>query len=171
MSSEFVWVRGCRISPKKADPNVVGAVLNELAVTHGGRITPRIVVDAARPADSPMHNVFEWDDPRAAELYREDQARHVLSSIRILQRDEGKAQTTILHAFVNLTEQIGDEKERAYVPLARVLSHDDLLNQAVNNALAELRAFEDRYASFDQIAKAVRSAREAIEQVKEQTAA
>lgn len=169
--NEFIWARGCRISPKQADPKAVGATLNELAATHGGRLTPRIVVDAARPLESPMHGVFEWDDLRAAELYREDQARHVLSSIRILQRDEGKAPSTILHAFVNLTEQVGDDKDRFYVPLARVLSDEDLLNQAVNNALAELRAFEDRYASFDRIARAVRTAREALEQSKVGTAA
>jgi hypothetical protein len=168
--TSFIWARGCRITKKDADPEAVGAELDRLATEHGGRITPRVVVDAARSVASPMHNVFEWDDVRAAELYREDQARHVLHSIRILKREEGKRDVEILHAFVNLTEQVGDDKQRAYVPLARVLSDEDLLNQAVNNALAELRAFEDRYASFDKIARAVRIARESIEHAEQPAA-
>lgn len=160
--NEFIWAHGCRISKKDADPQVVGETINELSATYGGRITPRIVVEAARPQESPLHNCFEWDDARAAELYRDDQARHVLSSIRLVRREDGRKDPEILHAFVSLSENVDGQEARAYVPLARVLADDELLNRAVNSALAELRAFEDRYASFDGIARAVRAARAAI---------
>lgn len=116
--------------------------------------------------ESPLHPCFEWDDVRAAELFREDQARHVLSSIRVVQRsDDPRKEVTTLHAYVSLEEEVGGEKQRAYVPIARVFSDGDLLKQAIEKAAAELRSFEDRYAEFDAIARAARTAREQIEQV------
>lgn len=48
-----------------------------------GRLRPADVVDAARPADSPLHSHFEWDDGAAAERYRLNQARTLIRSITI----------------------------------------------------------------------------------------
>jgi hypothetical protein len=163
--SEFVWAAGSRLTKKIADPQVVGDSLETLQQENGGRLTARVVVEAARPIEAPLHQIFEWDDLRAAELFREDQARHVLSSIRVVQpRTDPKEEKRMLHAYVSLEETIGDEKQRAYVPIARVFNDADLLKQAIEKAAAELRAFEDRYAEFESIAKAARTAREQIEQ-------
>lgn len=164
--AEFIWATGCRLTKKMADPQIVGDTLEILQSTNGGRLTPRVVVDSARPIDSPLHPIFEWDDLRAAELHREDQARHVLSSIRIVQpRDDPKQAPRSIHAYVSLEEDIDGEAQRAYVPMLRVFNDADLLKQAIERAAAELRSFEDRYAEFDAIARAARTAREAIEQV------
>lgn len=164
MASEFVWARGCRITKKDADPQVIGESLDDLQQEHGGRLTPRVIVDAARPITSPLHSCFEWDDVSAAELYRENQARHVVASIRLVQpRSDPREAPRVLHAYVSLEEIVGDDRQRAYVPIARVFAEPDLLKQAVERAAAELRAFEDRYAEFDGIARAVRKARETIE--------
>lgn len=164
--TEYRWAAGCRLTKKTADPQVVGDTLEQLQQENGGRITPRVVVDAARPVESPLHPCFEWDDIRAAELYREDQARHVISSVRIVQRsDNPKDEPRILRAYVNLTEQIGDDEEtRGYVPLARVLDDAMLLRQAIERAASELRACEEKYRDFELIARAIKSAREAVEQ-------
>lgn len=128
------------------------------------RVVSESVVDAARPDESPLHPCFEWDDVRAAELFREDQARHVISSVRVVQRsDDPRKEARVMHAFVSLIEQVGDEEQRAYVPMARVFADSELLKQAIERAAAELRAFEDRYREFDAIARAVKVARESIE--------
>jgi hypothetical protein len=163
MMNEYIWAAGCRISKKTADANVIGEKLHVLQAQNSGRLTARIVVDAARPEASPLHPCFEWDDLRAAELWREEQARHVISSIRILQRDDESETPRVMHAYVNLEETIDDELQRGYVPMARVLGDRDLLAQAVAKAGKELKAFEDRYAQFDAIARAVRIAREEIQ--------
>lgn len=162
--AEYVWAKGCRLTKKTADPQVIGDTLDQLQGENGGRLTPRVVVDAARPDESPLHPCFEWDDLRAAELYREDQARHVINSVRVVQRsDDPRAEARVLHAFVSLSEQTDDGPERGYIPLARVLNDAALLKQAMDRAAAELRAFEDRYREFDLIAQAVRQARLTLE--------
>lgn len=162
--SDYVWQKGSRLTDKLASAQVVGVWLERLEQENGGRLTTRVVVDAARPTVSPLHPLFEWDDLRAAELYREDQARYVLSCIRIVEpsTDPSDAPRTI-HAYVSLVEDIDGEKQRAYVPVARVFSDVALLQQAIERAAAELRAFENRYAEFDAIARVARTAREQIE--------
>ncbi len=143
---------------------MAGDVLDTLQQEHGGRLTPRVVVEAARPIDAVLHPAFEWDDTKAADLYRDDQARHVISSIRVVQpRTDPKQAPQSFHAYVSLVEQIGGEAQRAYVPMARVFEDGDLLKQAIEAAAAELRAFVDRYAEFETIAKAARLAREQIQ--------
>lgn len=163
--AEFKWAAGSRLTEKKLPAQVAGDTLEALQQENGGRLTPRVVVDAARPIEAPLHPVFEWDDPKAAELYREDQARHVLSAIRIVQPHTDPRQAPqMIHAYVSLTEDVGGEKQRAYIPVARMFADAELLKQAIEQAAAELRAFEDRYREFDAIARAARAAREAIEQ-------
>lgn len=164
--SEFKWASGSHISEKTIGAQAVGDNLEQLQEDNGGRLTARVVVDAARPIEAPLHPAFEWDDLKAAELHREHQARHILAAIRIVQpRTDPKQKPQMIHAYINIEEQVGDEKQRAYVPLARLFNEPDLLNQAIERAAAELRAFEDRYAAFDAIALAVRTAREQIETV------
>ena len=54
-------------------------------------MTATAVVDAARPSGSQLHRYFEWDDIKAAESWRHEQARHLLRSIevQIEIRDQG----------------------------------------------------------------------------------
>lgn len=159
--SDYMWTPGAHIT---ADAQPVGEELERLQRRNGERLTARIVVDAARSEESPLHAAFEWDDVRAAERYREDQARHVLACIRIVDTwaEDGSVEKT-MRAFVNLTETVGTDEQRAYIPIARVLSDRDLLAQALARAASELRSFEDRYASFEVIAASARMAREQIE--------
>jgi hypothetical protein len=51
--------------------------LQQIARTHG-KLSPQIIVDAARHNNSALHGFFEWDDTVAAEKYRIEQARTVI---------------------------------------------------------------------------------------------
>lgn len=66
-----------------------------------GRPKPRDVVAAARPAMSPLHRFFLWDDTEAAERYRERQARDLLLNIVVMraERDAVKEQTYSVEFF------------------------------------------------------------------------
>lgn len=44
----------------------------------GGDLRPADIVADARSTDSPLHELFEWDDTLAAELYRLSQATRIL---------------------------------------------------------------------------------------------
>lgn len=146
------------------DAQAVGERLAWLQRNNGERLTPRVVLDDARPVESPLHQCFEWDNTRAAELYREDQARAVLRSIRVIKQD-GETQRAE-RMFVNVVEVIDEEEQHGYVPLARVLSDAELFKQMCQQAARDLSAFEDRYSQFTQLATIGRGAREQVEQLK-----
>jgi len=153
--TEYVWTKGSRID---VDAQAVGDRLAELQRDNGQRVTARMVVDAARPEDSPLHPCFEWDNVRAGELYRESQARYVLRSIKVVQERNEDGPTRTVHAFINLEEQVGDDVQRAYVPIARVMSDAELFTKACEQAARELHAFSERYAQFDQLVQIAREA-------------
>jgi hypothetical protein len=154
----YTWTEGAHI---KTDAQRVGEVLVELQSENGGRLTPRVYVDAARPSESPLHPTLEWDNLRAAELYREDQARHVIRCIRVATPNE-KGEQEQRRVFVNVIESVDGEDQNGYAPLARVLSSDDLRQQLIVQARRDLAAFKKRYA---ELADLVSVADAALEQI------
>jgi hypothetical protein len=57
--------------------------VNLIAAKNGGRITHNDVLADARKKTSPLHNLFEWDDAKAAELHRLETARAIIREVRI----------------------------------------------------------------------------------------
>ena len=55
--------------------------IQELRAANDGVLSPRVVVDAARPRSSPLHNEFEWNNRRAARASQEEQARRLLLAL------------------------------------------------------------------------------------------
>jgi hypothetical protein len=49
-----------------------------------GTIAPAVVVDEARPQDAPLHPAFTWNDPVAAEQWREHEARRLIRHVRVV---------------------------------------------------------------------------------------
>ena len=83
MKTTYAWTPRAHVG---VPADVAGRELSRMA--KGGEITARAVLDAARPEESPLHPAFEWDDAVAAELHREEQARLMLRSIRIVRDAE-----------------------------------------------------------------------------------
>jgi hypothetical protein len=48
-----------------------------------GRLLPDDVVEAARAADHPLHQFFDWNDSQAAEKYRRMQAAQLIRRVRV----------------------------------------------------------------------------------------
>ena len=81
-----------------------------------GRLTPEQIVDEARPEDSILHPCFEWDDSKAAESWRIEQARDLIKRVKIMVEIEDKKIRTV--AYVR---DAGKEPtEPGYIALLRV---------------------------------------------------
>jgi hypothetical protein len=78
---KFAFRRGSRV---KGDPERIAEWLAELYEDQGGELRPAVVVEAARPPESPGHVLFEWDDAIAAHRYRLIQARTIIRSIEVV---------------------------------------------------------------------------------------
>jgi hypothetical protein len=67
---------------RQADIQVIGEELYKLAKSEGG-IKPERIVEIAKPAQSPLHQYFQWNNTKAADFYREGQARRMAASVMI----------------------------------------------------------------------------------------
>ena len=120
-------------------------------------LTPSAVVEAARPADAPLHPAFTWDDTDAAEKYRQSEARRLVSGIRVITHTTEGPQRTLAYVSVVYPEQ-----GRQYMPTAHVMGDEELRTQALSEALEALNALRRRFGHLNELAELF-SAAEKIE--------
>ena len=99
-----------------------------------------------------MHSMFEWNDAQAAELYREQQARTIINSIEV--KLEGVSEP--VKAFVSL--RIGGT-ERRYERTEIALANPKSREMVLNDALAELKAFERKYSTLAELSDVIAAIR------------
>lgn len=129
----YQWRAG---SHAKGSAQTAGEVCSRLEAE--GRLTAQELVDESRPADAPLHNSFEWDDAVAAEEFRKDQARHIISSVVMV--EEGNAPRKV---FYNISTEVGQ-----YSNIQTIVKQKNRYDQLLKDALAEIRAFRKRYNSL-----------------------
>ena len=118
----------------KKNLEAIIVTLKNLASENDGLLMPEKVVDAARPATSPLHSRFEWNNGKAAEAYRIWQARQLLRvCIETIPQSGDTAEV-----FVSLSS---DRKEGGYRIQTEVLSDAQMRQQLLNDALESLNCF------------------------------
>lgn len=148
---------------RKANPQVIGEALAEIAAAAGGKLTPPAVVEAARPVGHPLHAHFEWDDSKAAELYRHDQAREIIRVIRV----DDEIHDEKPRAFLSVSDTSGV----SYRALGEVQGSRDLQLLVLKQAERDLGAFQQRYRDLTDICDLVRPAAEAVKTRRKQAEA
>ena len=68
---------------KKIDANKVVDELNRIE-SKNGLLNPISILNEARNENSILHPLFEWDNNKAAEQYRLQQARNIINNIEII---------------------------------------------------------------------------------------
>jgi hypothetical protein len=143
----YQWKEGSRV-PVKAQ--IAGEHLERLQSQKGGRLTPIDVVRDARRKSSPLHSAFEWDDRKAASIYREERARYILRSLVVViatqEPDSGDEERPV-RAFVNVEK----DSESFYTPTVTALSDEELRRQVLEDALRELHAWEQKYKDLKEL--------------------
>jgi hypothetical protein len=135
---------------------VVGETVEKLAAMNGGVCPPAALVDEARSEDSPLHPLFQWDDSQAADLYRRQQARRVINSIRIAPMDDD-GEDVSLPAFVSVVKIDEDGASRGYKSILAVVEEPDELAQVLAEAVQSLKSIRRRYANLKQLAPVFRA--------------
>lgn len=148
------------------DANRIGSFLDskfgDLAVT-----ATEIVV-AARPARSPIHRDFEWDDAVAGDQFRLEQARQMLRSIKVVFVNGHESVPTRAYHQVTVVEA-DQEQHRVYMPAQVVWQTPELASQVTEKALAELRGWVARYRSYKQFSGLAEGIGQMILELAEQT--
>lgn len=139
---KYSWRHG-----KSVPAQVAGEVM-EMIEKRDGVLTKESFLNESRPEESPTHRLFEWDDTVAAEKFRLEQSRYCIQDIvvTVVKNNEPKK----VHAFVNVTQ--GKEKSAIYSNIEIAMSDDVKRHAVLQNALSELRTFEEKYSAYVELA-------------------
>lgn len=122
--------------------------MERIRIRNNGRLEGIDVVEASRPKTAPLHSAFEWDDAKAAEAYRVDQAAHMIRHIDVVvERADGE--NAPVRAFVSVKR----DEDRSYTSVQHALSDAELRAQVLASAWAELEAWRRRHAELIELAK------------------
>lgn len=157
--------------PKGVTPEVAEG---ELAAIHerNGELTPSVVVDAARPKGAPLHPVFEWDNKKAAEAYRVDQARNLIRAVEIVTVTDGKESSAPIYVHIPTPQpryervdaviQQPDQFALALMSMNRRLQETKHAIEVLEQAARSGGGNSERLARIAVAARAIETAREAI---------
>ena len=144
---KFSWKAGAQF-PVKAE--TAASTIRSLQASLGqDSVTARELLDASRDEKSPLHSCFEWDDSIAAEKYRLWQARHIINSIEVEIVLENRPPVTT-RLFLNV-EKVMPKKQGEFVGVDVVLTNKDYRDRVLSYALSELRAFQRKYAAYEEL--------------------
>lgn len=138
------------MAEEKIRESAIGNELKRLAELHGGELQPKVVVDAARNEDSPLHRSFDWNDSEAAEKWRLQQARMLIRAVVTFEQVGKK--TVPCRVFVSLTPD-REENGAGYRLSTAVLSDTTYREQLLTDALAEMHRFKEKYRRLSELAK------------------
>ena len=115
--------------------------------TRYGKLDPEDVVRESVQPDSVLHNVFQWDDTKAAESYRKEQARKLICSIRVEIVNNTIAYN--VRAYVNVREN--KDESRSYVPIQKAIENDHAYADLLNQSKDEMNAFVIKYSQISEL--------------------
>lgn len=108
----------------------------EMSDDRGGELPPKDVVDRARDRQSVLHSYFEWDDKVGGEKYRLQQARHLISQVRV----KIHTPTAVLEAprFIRDPELPAQVQGYRDVQKSQRRQQDKMLGYEVSRAIAHI---------------------------------
>ena len=130
--------------------------LTAIATSRRG-LTPKTLLDVAKSPKSTLHCYFEWDDTEAAQKYREYQAYELIRRVKVKVETPDHNYITV-RAFwpVRQVEKDGTvnlNRPGVYLPLTDALQDEQALEQILEAAKSELKAFSIKYRQLSAVAE------------------
>lgn len=105
MAKEYRFTDDAAELDFNVDAQTVGNELERIKVSYG-HVSPKAVVEEARPEDAPLHPAFEWRDEVAAGLYREHQATNLIRRVRVVAQPSQPRQAPVKLIQEEIPEEI-----------------------------------------------------------------
>lgn len=128
----------------EAKKEAVAGRLEEIRLKNGGVLRPTDVVGAARDPKSVLHGEFEWDDTVAAERFRIDQARTLISSVSVTVVDE----TRVLQTVAYVRDPDAAPHDQGYVRTVDLRDDEAKAREALLNEISRAAAYLARVRSL-----------------------
>lgn len=135
---------------KELSDEELAEILKDIQKKHEGVLKPSDVVAFAEPNDSPLHGWFEWDDEKAGEKYRLEQARALIRTVVCMVEvpDDKPRLVRVFHALRSERRAGGGYRE-----IHEIMSESDRLAQLTAEMLQDLIRMKVRYESVMKLGK------------------
>lgn len=139
---------------KRVDPSIAAEELKRIQNIYGS-ITPEILVKEAKKRNSPLHKIFEWNDTKAAENYRLQQARILLNNIQVTIVTDNESKN--ISAYERTSVKEGYKSIDTFSP-------DDIeyVRITIERDLFFLKKKLSLYKQFDKVLECINQAIEAL---------
>ena len=104
----------------------IDAEISRIYNENGG-ITPDLVIKAAEDPNNVLHHLFEWDNSKAGNAYRVDQARQIITSVKINIVTESRTISAV--SYVRDPRLSNDQQ--GYVSVAKLKTDKDLAKDSI----------------------------------------
>jgi len=121
----------------------IEARLARIEEKHGGVLRPDDVIKDARNPKSPLHDQCEWDDTAAARKYRQDQARTLIRTVRVVVEVNRREISTPRYV-----RDPGVGEAQGYTDVMKLKGEDELARDALAAEVVRIRAFIERTRSI-----------------------
>lgn len=131
--------------------NIVGKEVERIE-REQGEVTSKSLVDAARSQDSVLHKLFEWDDAKAAEGYRNQQACKILCSLAIVRDD--MPEPTVVRAYMNVADDADNPTRRtgSFISVDEAFKDKEKRALVLRCAIREMREIRQKYNALTELA-------------------
>lgn len=140
----FKWRQGASYPVKAQD---AGEHLAQLEAVHGS-VTAQMVLDDSRPDDALLHPCFTWDDFKAAEKCRRQEAKELIGNlvtVHVVEKADEAPKEVRIRAFSN----VSNGKESAtYMTTLVAMSDEEKRNTILENARREMQVFIHKWESL-----------------------
>ncbi len=119
--------------------------LRTLYDTHG-RLTPDLVVRAARPKTHPLHSHFEWNNAKAGKDWRRVQAAQMIRTVKVTRNSETSQASRMPREW----HCVRDESGHHYEPIDRILSDDFMGQLVLRDMERDWTQLKERYETFQE---------------------
>lgn len=132
---------------RKMTPEIQQEFSRLMSVDPDHALKPKAMVRAAEAPTSPLHRFFTWDDAKAAEQYRLEQARDLIQSFTTYSEEVDSEVRVLTSLDIDRDGGVG------YRWTTEVLERPNLREQYLQTALDELDRVRVRYEHVEQLYK------------------
>ena len=136
----------------KIDATVAATELDKIKDDNGGVLTAGIVVQKAKSKRSKLHPAFEWDDAKAADEFRLNQARNMMNSIEVVYPEHPKQRPVRKYHVVTEKPKMDQPARKVYQTTREIMQDPIMRDEVLANAIREALSFRRKYAELQELA-------------------
>jgi hypothetical protein len=146
-----------QIDPNDGDiskANVTDEVLRIVAQADD-HSAPRVLLEAARSPDSPLHRYFTWDDSLAGERYRLAQAGALYRTVKMqivrMDAEAREIKFEQIRAVISVPSDRKKKDSKSYGRTTAVASDEQRRASVLRGIVREIVALRNKYAKFSEL--------------------